>query len=291
MSSVDPNAPNQTSSAPAIPAAPLLTLPAIPKASAAFTKIHASPQLLKIASSMKYQSEADTKTTLHIAATCGAGSCGYDIAKIHALMSKIPYDYNTLQDLSVVAKADVGTARGIFRSLEDNKMMSGKILEYTCESLIMKCTAWIEIGRKEMAKFPSHAHRESIFMCKFIADYTRHLHFTATSFLQNGGSARYSPKDIVDILVECRHLYEIAFMHAKKHCASTDSLRLGVALNFAVFLHENTKEHSAACDIAKNAFDDAIAELDKLSAKDYKDSTLIMQLLRDNLTLWNSKAP
>ena len=101
---------------------------------------------------MKYQSEADTKTTLHIAATCGAGSCGYDIAKIHALMSKIPYDYNTLQDLCV-AKADVGTARGIFRSLEDNKMMSGKILEYTCESLIMKCTAWIEIGRKEMAKF------------------------------------------------------------------------------------------------------------------------------------------
>lgn len=40
--------------------------------------------------------------------------------------------------------------------------------------------------------------------------------------------------------------------------------------------------------LAKAAFDDAIAELDTLSEDSYKDSTLIMQLLRDNLTLWTS---
>lgn len=33
------------------------------------------------------------------------------------------------------------------------------------------------------------------------------------------------------------------------------------------------------------AFDDAIAELDQLKEDSYKDSTLIMQLLRDNLTV------
>lgn len=43
-----------------------------------------------------------------------------------------------------------------------------------------------------------------------------------------------------------------------------------------------------ACQIAKQAFDDAIAELDTLNEESYKDSTLIMQLLRDNLTLWTS---
>jgi len=43
-----------------------------------------------------------------------------------------------------------------------------------------------------------------------------------------------------------------------------------------------------ACHLAKQAFDEAIAELDTLSEDSYKDSTLIMQLLRDNLTLWTS---
>jgi 14-3-3 protein epsilon len=44
-----------------------------------------------------------------------------------------------------------------------------------------------------------------------------------------------------------------------------------------------------ACKLAKDAFDDAIAELDELSEEDYKDATLIMQLLRDNLTLWTAE--
>merc|ERR1712000_681617 len=43
-----------------------------------------------------------------------------------------------------------------------------------------------------------------------------------------------------------------------------------------------------ACTLAKQAFDDAIAELDTLNEDSYKDSTLIMQLLRDNLTLWTA---
>ena len=37
--------------------------------------------------------------------------------------------------------------------------------------------------------------------------------------------------------------------------------------------------------LEQQAFDEAIAELDTLNEDSYKDSTLIMQLLRDNLTV------
>jgi 14-3-3 protein epsilon len=43
-----------------------------------------------------------------------------------------------------------------------------------------------------------------------------------------------------------------------------------------------------ACKLAKQAFDAAIQDLDTLEEEEYRDSATIMQLLRDNLTLWTS---
>lgn len=69
----------------------------------------------------------------------------------------------------------------------------------------------------------------------------------------------------------------------------TNPIRLGLALNFSVFYYEILNSPERACRLAKGAFDDAIAELDTLEEDSYKDSTLIMQLLRDNLTLWTTE--
>ncbi|XP_030461161.1 14-3-3-like protein GF14 iota [Syzygium oleosum] len=85
--------------------------------------------------------------------------------------------------------------------------------------------------------------------------------------------------------------YEAASSTANTELPSTHPIRLGLALNFSVFYYEIMNSPERACHLAKQAFDEAIAELDTLSEESYKDSTLIMQLLRDNLTLWTSDLP
>jgi len=82
--------------------------------------------------------------------------------------------------------------------------------------------------------------------------------------------------------------YKTASDIAVTELPPTHPIRLGLALNFSVFYYEILNSPDRACQLAKQAFDDAIAELDTLSEDSYKDSTLIMQLLRDNLTLWTS---
>ena len=72
------------------------------------------------------------------------------------------------------------------------------------------------------------------------------------------------------------------------HFPPTHPIRLGMALSYTVFYYEILNERERAVKLAKSAFDEAVSELDSLSEDSYKDSTLIMQLLRDNLTLWTS---
>ena len=71
--------------------------------------------------------------------------------------------------------------------------------------------------------------------------------------------------------------------------STTNPIRLGLALNFSVFYYEVMNQPEMACSLAKQAFDEAISDLDTLGEESYKDSALIMQLLRDNLTLWTSE--
>ena len=69
---------------------------------------------------------------------------------------------------------------------------------------------------------------------------------------------------------------------------STHPIRLGLALNYSVFYYEILGQPDHACKLAKDCFDKAIADLETLEEEEYRDSATIMQLLRDNLTLWTS---
>lgn len=66
-------------------------------------------------------------------------------------------------------------------------------------------------------------------------------------------------------------------------------IRLGLFLNYSVFQYEIQEKPEEAKKIAKQAFDDALDKLDTAGEMEYKDSTLILQLLRDNSTLWSAQ--
>ena len=87
---------------------------------------------------------------------------------------------------------------------------------------------------------------------------------------------------------ESEAAYEKAYNVAVAEMPSTHPIRLGLALNYSVYFYEIKNDQDKACTLAKKAFDDAISQLDDLNEESYKDSTLIMQLLRDNLTLWTA---
>lgn len=80
--------------------------------------------------------------------------------------------------------------------------------------------------------------------------------------------------------------YKMALNCAKARLPPTHPTRLGLSLNMSVCYFEILNNREEACTLAKEAFDKAIEQLDTLENNSYKDSTLIMQLLRDNLSIW-----
>merc|ERR1712130_1070426 len=117
-----------------------------------------------------------------------------------------------------------------------------------------------------------------VFYLKMKGDYYRYLAEVAL------GDAKAA---VVD---DSQKAYQDAFDISKSSMQPTHPIRLGLALNFSVFYYEILNSPDKACQLAKQAFDDAIAELDTLNEYSYKDSTLIMQLLRASVgasSLWS----
>ena len=65
-----------------------------------------------------------------------------------------------------------------------------------------------------------------------------------------------------------------------------NSIRLGLALNLSVFYYEVVKDPCKAIDVADKALADAIGGVDELDEEDFKEAKGIIDLLKENLTLW-----
>jgi len=188
--------------------------------------------------------------------------------------------------LSVAYKNVVGARRSSWRvisSIETKTEASEKkqamAKEYRAKiegELKDICNDVLKLLEEHLIKKASNPESK-VFYLKMKGDYYRYLAEVA-------GSEKKAEID------NSQEAYKEAFEIAKGQMQPTHPIRLGLALNFSVFYYEILNSPDQACHLAKQAFDDAIAELDTLNEDSYKDSTLIMQLLRDNLTLWTSDA-
>jgi len=197
--------------------------------------------------------------------------------------------------LSVAAKNLIGARRAAWRTIssieqkerskdndDSNNSTGSNIRLEMCISYRKKIEHELEHFSYDMIEVVqtllsnSQLSESKVFYHKMIADYWRYM---AEIFI---GSERkeFASKSQIS--------YESAAKLAISDLPAWHPVRLGLFLNFSVFEHEIMNNPNKSCSLAKDAFDAAIAVIDTLSEESYKDSTLIMQLLRGSFPLWTS---
>ena len=119
-----------------------------------------------------------------------------------------------------------------------------------------------------------------VFYLKMQGDYHRYRAETTAA-----GEASQQCKD------KALAAYSEALELAAPHLNATHPIRLGLVLNFSVFHYEILKDAAKGVEMAKAAFDEGVKGIEALDEEAYKESSLILHLLRDNLMLWKEDAP
>ena len=149
-----------------------------------------------------------------------------------------------------------------------------KEVESVCKDLLKLVDDYL-LPKDEEKKSDQTVDENTVFYLKMKGDYYRYIAEVVVDEARE------------DAVEKSKLAYEEAQEKASP-LPSTNQVRLGLALNFSVFYYEIMNEQDEACKLAKSAFDEAIQQVDTLNEASYKDTTLIMQLLRDNLMLWTA---
>jgi len=182
--------------------------------------------------------------------------------------------------LSVAYKNVVGAKRASWRTLaggfdDADEELLKKYKAIVEDELEAICNEVLSLLTDHLCKnVKGNGDETEVFYLKMCGDYYRYLSEFKTESEEIKKNAEKFYREAMDV--------------AEANLNETHPTRLGLALNFSVCYYEILKEPEKACDLAKKSFDAAIEKLDTLNDASYKDSTLIMQLLRDNLTLWTS---
>jgi 14-3-3 protein epsilon len=181
--------------------------------------------------------------------------------------------------LQTANKGQVGARRESWRSLNVDDLKDNPLvaplrahIESELRSIIEEMLMLLEKHLIPSATLPEAC----VSYLKQAADQNRYMaEFDRTpAYIQKAGEFYQKASDL--------SLAKLAPIHP---------LRLGVHLNYSVHLYEMAKDSHRAREVAQKAFDDAICKMDKdkVEGSEFKDSTVILQLIRDNLELWGTE--
>jgi 14-3-3 protein epsilon len=185
--------------------------------------------------------------------------------------------YNERNLLSSAYKGLVGPLRdSIHILLEENHEhdVASAIIEVS-EHLTAKCEEVINLIRSVL--LPAVTEPEvRIFYIKMIADYMRYK-WEGTPDASRSAVAQ-----------QCRASYQEAVNLADLSLPTYHPLRLGLSLNFSVFIFEVLKQTKEAYELASKAFLEAGTGVNQLSSESQEEAKHTLELLRANIDVWRT---
>uniref|UniRef100_A0A7S2WRY7 14-3-3 domain-containing protein n=1 Tax=Mucochytrium quahogii TaxID=96639 RepID=A0A7S2WRY7_9STRA len=148
-------------------------------------------------------------------------------------------------------------------------LIMGRIVREDLEDL---CLEFIDLVSRLLEY--SQENESTVFYKKLIADYYRYL----SEYVDDGARAGF--------IKEANRFYTEALELASAELLPTNTIRLGLALNVSVFYFEIMNTPDKACELAKTTYDCGVSSLD--GVKGSKESLLLLDLLRENLTVWTT---
>ncbi|KAI0310337.1 14-3-3 protein, partial [Amylostereum chailletii] len=179
---------------------------------------------------------------------------------------------NSWRTIDTLDKRESATGRAAPRHLVLMRLARSRIeqdLEIACQDLLRLLA--------DQLLPAARVGEETVFYSKMSGDYFRYLFEIAGTKTR----ASYAARSL--------DAYKAAYKHALGTLEPWHPTRLGLALNFAVYFRDVCASPIRACHLAKHAFDEAVATLRRLPEDAFRDSVMILQLLRDDLVLWSAE--
>merc|ERR1712176_1169173 len=184
--------------------------------------------------------------------------------------------------LSVAFKNLISSKRAACRTIaaiEQNpkySQFSNALAQYKTtieEQLIADCEKVVNMIQDKVLAKEAGGEAKAFFV-KMVGDYYRYI-------AENAKEAK-----LEEVKQKALKAYDDANEIALPPC---NPIKLGLALNFSVFHYEVMKNHKAACDLADKALQNALDKIDELQEDDFRDAKSIIELLKENLTLWKEE--